>query len=170
MLYSRSVIRSVQYWNWVGFYLPFTCLRADGWNLSPYGAQTDGKMLVFSFQSSVLILLSSGCISQTDYACQAICNMCHDSLYFFYFFFFLTPLKIFCMHWHCLLSISLRKKCLIHELNGSQDVFGALMILKYYFYYLCEVIQQPRSMFSNTFGYFCRHWWSYMCVSLWCYL
>lgn len=82
ILYFCSVIRSVQYWNWAGFYLPFTCLPADGRNLSPHGAQTDGRMLVFSFQSSVLILLSSECISWTDYACQAICNMCHDSIFF----------------------------------------------------------------------------------------
>lgn len=60
----------------------FTCLPADGRNLSPHGAQTDGKMLVFSFQSSVLILLSFECISRTDYACQVICNMCHDSIFF----------------------------------------------------------------------------------------
>lgn len=73
-----------------GILFAFTCLPADGWNLSPCGAQTDGRMLVFSFQSSVLILLSYECISQTDYACQAICNMWHDSLFFFF-----IPLKIF---------------------------------------------------------------------------
>lgn len=108
MLHFYGVIRSVQDWNRVGFSLPFPCLPADGRNLSPHGAQTDGKMLVFRFQSSVLILLSSECISQTDYACQAICNMCHDSL----FFFFLTLLKIFSVNWHCLHSISLRRKML----------------------------------------------------------
>lgn len=124
-LYLRTVIRSIQYWNQVGFYLPFTCPPADGWNLSPCGAQTDGRMLVFSFQSSVLILLSYECISQTDYACQAICNMCHDSLFFFFF----TLLKMFSVNWHCLHSISLRGKCLIEELNDYQNGCGTSVII-----------------------------------------
>lgn len=66
--------------------MPFTSLPADGQNLNPHGVQTDGKMLAFSFQSSVLILLSSESTSGTGYACYTICNICHGSHIYIYIF------------------------------------------------------------------------------------
>lgn len=82
------------------------------------------KMLVFSFQSSVLILLSSECISGTDYACYTICNICCDS--HIYILFWVYWKSFMWSYIACILLASWKKKILIHKLNDYQNGCGDL--------------------------------------------
>lgn len=79
-----TVIRRVQCWDCLKFLIFLNKLWSwwASWSLD--GTWADVKILVFSLQSSVLILLSSDCICGTDLACQESCKMCCDSLFLFY--------------------------------------------------------------------------------------